>query len=244
MRFVSTCLLLLLVYFTFGQNLVSGAIIAYHGKAYERALNDLDKSLQRPEQLDTETRAKAYYYRALSRIRLEQENPASPLLGYDVVESNIQDLQQARLLDGGIRTQAQEELNRIAGQLVASARVEHERALGLPETGRLALLTRAANKAGTSLEFRKTFDVYDLLGKIHVAYGDTFYNMAEVGDPDEILVQYRRHFMLAIDYYELALSLNNTSTATVQTLLTLSKKMKDEERVERYTYLAQQLGGN
>jgi len=226
-----------------GQDFVSSGIIAFHAGAYERCIEDLNKSLRSAGSLNAATRAKAYFYRGMARSKVLAVSPNSQALGASPAMAILEDLTRAKNLDSQWAEKANAELQLIIAQIVQAVRADYERALQTkdPNVSR-PLLSAASDKLLACIESAKSPVLMELMAKVCQAHGDVYYNMAEVGDPMEVQRQFLAHYSQAIEYYEQYLTMRDGNTAFFSTLQLLSKRVGDTDRESRYAYLASQTG--
>ena len=104
------------------------------------------------------------------------------------------------------------------------------------------LLSAAGDKLLACMESVKSPILMELMANVCRAHGDVYYNMADVGDPMEVQLQFLAHYSQAVEYYEQYLTIREGNAAMYNTLQLLSKRLGDAERESRYAYLASQTG--
>jgi tetratricopeptide (TPR) repeat protein len=217
------------------QDFVSSAIISYHAGAYERCIEDLNKALKNSSSLEPATRAKAYFYRGMARLKLTPSSISMLILD---------DLVKAKNLDNQWNERANVEIQRIVSQVIQSAQADYDKALQSrdPNVNR-PLLSGASDRLYTCLEVARYPAALELMAKISQTHGDVYYNMAEMGDPMEVQRQFMAHYTQAITYYEEWLNTQEGTKAIFNALKVMAGRIEDRERESRYAYLVEQIGG-
>lgn len=206
------------------QRYISSAIIAYTGGAYERAIRDLNSALENPEKLAKEEAAKAYYYRALARMKLAASNSASIALGNNPYLAANADLRNAVTFD------AINWANRVQG-------INDELFEGLWRTGREAFTKASYVKSidhfRAAAAIKTTFDLISYLGKAYEALGESYTRSQSTRD----VANYRA----ALNYLEEAIKLEPSCIECARSLVNVSSKLNDQERVKKYQQLLDSL---
>ncbi len=229
---------------SFAQNYVAGGVLAYHGNAYERCIEDLNKALANPGNLSTELRAKAYFYRGMAKAKIYSQNPTAARLGDDPIASTLSDLTRAKALDAEWASRSDVELNALLRDLRVSVEREYIRAQDLPPKEGRPIYSRSIDRLQIYLDVRNDYPARLLLAKMYEAYGDVYFYMAEEGDPMQVQRQYLSHYSRAIVHYEEALRIQGEGTKELLVSLeTLSGRIGDEERETRYGQLVSEIGG-
>lgn len=229
---------------TYAQSYVSGGVLAYHGNAFERCVEDLNKALAKPSSLEPEVRAKAYFYRGMAREEIRTQNANASILGSDPITASINDLHQAGTLDRQWSRRSSNVLEKLLGEVRGSIESEYDKALSLGPDQSRPVFSRSIDRLLFCLNVKNEYETRVLLAKVYEAYGHVYFNMAEIGDPTGVQRMFLSHYSRAISHYEEALKIRNGGSKEVFTSLeVLAHRIGDSTRETHYGQLASQIGG-
>lgn len=206
------------------QRYISSAIIAYSGGAYDRSIRDLNRVLENPEQVTEEEAGKAYFYRAMARLKLAGSKPEHEELGADPFLLSHADFRAAISLNG---EQWSERSKAVADELYE----------GLWNTGLSAFdqanYISCINHLRAASTLKNNFEVNAYLGKAYEALGEDFFisqNTRSVAN-----------FRAAVNYLEDAIDIDPECLECARSLVNVATKLNDEERVRKYQHLVAKL---
>ena len=226
------------VLFVDAQSYVDSGIRHYIAEEYEEALVDFDEAVSLKSLFTEFAVSKLHFYRGMS---LYQIHEGKTTLDLEMIEEIYGDLYVALDIDSSWMETADDVLEaiyietlEIAGGELKTARKEKEIEARVNQTnGYIDILQ-------TGFKIKKVAEVELLIAQAYHEIGDLYF---EDSNNVASLQKAGANFGKAIEYYEMARYDDPFSKGIIKSLLTLSKRMDDPQRVEEYSKLLALAGG-
>lgn len=223
----------------FSQSYVDSGIRHYNVGEYEEAMEDFDNAIGIQQMLTESAKAKIYYYRGL--IWLKRADKTAGNAEQDPLMLAFDDLSKVLSMDKDFESQINDAYRDLSALLMKEADSYQKQVKKADEISEiLDLLDRRI----TYLKLIKKLNVTTLadfyLGETNKQAGDLiFENTTNVQEMQKARVYYEE----AIKYLELARYDDPFSKDIIKSLLTLSERLGDVDRVAEYEKLLELAGG-
>lgn len=226
------------VLFVDAQSYVDSGIRHYIAEEYEEALVDFNEAVSLKSLFTEFAVSKLHFYRGMS---LYQIHEGKPTLDLDMIKEINGDLQTSLEIDSSWYETADDVIDAIYNETLEIAEVQLKKARKEKELdARVDQTNGYIDILQTGFEIKKVAEVELLIAEAYHEIGDLYF---EDSNNVASLQKAGANFGKAIEYYEMARYDDPFSKEIIKSLLTLSKRMDDPQRVEEYSKLLALAGG-
>ena len=240
MKTLKVIVFLLVVFASSAQSYVDLGIRHFGVGEYDEALEDFREAEQIMSMITESSKAKVYYYRGMIWLDRAEKEPGK-YAEHDPLKLSFNDLKRVTSMDPSWSPQVEDAYKRLYALIIAEADSYIKLEKKEDElSSKLDLLNSRINYLSLADELAISSNPQLLLGTTNKQAGDLiFANSSNVVE----LQKAKEYYDEALKHFELARYEDPFSKEIIRDLLTLSRRLADEERIKEYEELLRLAGG-
>lgn len=237
MRVFVVVLLFFTYQFSWSQSYIDSGIRHYNADEFKEALIDFEEAEKVKSMFTVNAISKLQIYRAKT---LWQLNKSNEKISDEIIDQLVMDLSSAVAADSMYSTDANAIINDLYILVKSQAEDLYKKAGKEKDVWtRIGILDDYISRLFKVQEIKNTDEVELAIAKAHHEIGDIYFAEEDI----MFLSKAGEYYQSAIEHYEIARYNDPYSKDIIKSLLDLSKKMDDPERVEEYAKLLELAGG-